>query len=279
MNDNKKPGPKIATKAMIEQLFDDAADIYDRAGPSLFTRFGARLAEHMPLTPGMTVLDVATGKGAVVLPVARRVGFTGHVTGVDLSATILQEADHAVCAAGLANVELCQMDAEHLQFPDGAFDAVTCAFSLFLFPDLDAALREMYRVCRPGGFLAVSLFDKTPPPFAPGWPILLKQFMACGRGVVMPQQVAYSPAEVEALLGKIGFRSVSTRSETNDIVFAILEDWWDFQFTVGTRLTIESMDEETRSKFRDEYLEKLRPLLAPDGFHVSLGVIYAVGQR
>ena len=279
MNDNKKPGPKIATKAMIEQLFDDAADIYDRAGPSLFTRFGARLAEHMPLTPGMTILDVATGKGAVVLPCARRVGPWGRVTGVDLSGTILQEADRAVCAAGLANVELCQMDAEHLQFPDGAFDAVTCAFSLFLFPDLDAALREMYRVCQPGGFLAVSLFDKTPPPFDPGWPILLKQFMAYGRGVVMPQQVAYSPAEVEALLGKIGFRSVSTRSETNDIVFAILEDWWDFQFTVGTRLTIESMDEETRSKFRDEYLEKLRPLLAPDGFHVSLGVIYAVGQR
>jgi hypothetical protein len=69
------------------------------------------------------------------------------------------------------------------------------------------------------------------------------------------------------------------RSETNDIVFATLDDWWDFQFTVGTRLTIESMDEETCRRFKDEYLEKLRPLLAPDGFHVSLGVVYAVGRR
>src|SRR5512136_2773103 len=98
MNDNRKPGPKIATKAMIEQLFDDAADIYDQAGPSLFTLFGTRLAELMPLTPGMTVLDVATGKGAVVLPCARRVGFAGNVTGVDLSGTILREADRAVRA-------------------------------------------------------------------------------------------------------------------------------------------------------------------------------------
>ena len=279
MSDKKKPGPKIATKPMIEQLFDDAADMYDQAGPSLFTRFGTRLAEHMPLTPGMTILDVATGKGAVVLPCARRVGPAGHVTGVDLSATILHEANRAVCAAGLANVELRQMDAEHLEFPDGAFDAVTCAFSLFLFPDLDAALREMHRVCRPGGCVAVSIFNKTPPPFDPGWPILLKQFLAYQKGIIMPQQVAYAPPEVEALLGRAGFGSVAAHSETNDIVFATLEDWWNFQFTVGTRLTIESMDEETRSKFRDEYLEKLRSLLASDGFHVSLSVVYAVAER
>ncbi len=278
MSDKKKAEPSTATKAMIEQLFDDAAGIYDQAGPSLFTRFGTRLAEHMPLTPGMTILDVATGKGAVILPVARRVGSTGRVKGVDLSATILQEADRAVCAAGLTNVELCKMDAEHLQFPDGAFDAVTCAFSLFLFPDIDAALREMHRVCQPGGCVGVSLFDKKPPPFDPGWPILLKQFMAYGKGVVMPQQVAYSPPEVETLLARASFHSVSMRSETNDIVFATLEDWWDFQFTVGTRLTIESMDEETSRRFRDEYIGKLRPLLAADGFHVSLGVVYAVAR-
>jgi O-methyltransferase / aklanonic acid methyltransferase len=279
MNYKKKTVPKIATKAMIEQLFDDAADTYDQAGPSLFTRFGARLVEHMPITPGMTVLDVATGKGAAVLPCARKVGPDGRVAGVDLSATILQEADRAVCAAGLANVEFRRMDAERLEFPDGAFDAITCAFSLFLFPDLDAALREMYRVCKPGGYVGVSLFDKTPPPFDPGWPVLLKQFVAYGRGVVMPQQVAYAPQEVEALLTGAGFGPVSTHRETNDIVFAALEAWWEFQFTVGTRLSIESMDEETLRRFKDEYMEKLRPLLAPDGFHVSLGVVYAVARR
>jgi len=91
--------------------------------------------------------------------------------------------------------------------------------------------------------------------------------------------VAYSPPEVETLLARASFHSVSMRSETNDIVFATLEDWWDFQFTVGTRLTIESMDEETRSLLKEEHLGKLRPLLAPDGLHVSLGVIYAVAKR
>lgn len=279
MNDQKKPEVRVATKTMIERLFDGAAASYDHTGPSIFTRFGARLVEHMPLTQGARILDVATGNGAVLLPMARRVGSEGQATGVDLSGTILQEADRAVCAAGLTNVQLCKMDAEHLEFPDQSFDAITCAFSLFLFPDIDAALREMRRVCKPGGSVGVSVFDKTPPPFDPGWPVPLRQFMAYQTGVVMPQQVAYAPREVEALLSRNGFRSVAAHTETNDLVYPTLEDWWDFQFTVGTRLTILGMDEETRARFKEEYLAKLRPLVVPDGLHLSLAVVYAVAQR
>ncbi len=279
MNDRKTPEPNIATKGMIEQLFDGAADIYDCTGPSIFTRFGVRLAEHLSLAPGMRILDVATGKGAVLLPMARQVGSAGHVTGVDLSGAILREADRAVCAAGLHNVDLCRMDAERLEFPDGSFDAVTCALSLFLVPDIDAALREMYRVCRPGGCVGVSFFDRTPPPFDPGWPILLRQFLEYGKGVRMPQPVVHPPEEVAAMLTRNGFHSAVAQSETNDIVYAALEDWWRFQFTVGTRLTIQSMDEETRARFKEEYLGKLRPMLKPDGFHVSVAVVYAVARR
>jgi ubiquinone/menaquinone biosynthesis C-methylase UbiE len=279
MKDKKIPELKIATKTMIEQLFDDAAALYDRTGPSIYTRFGARLVEHMPLAPGARIIDVATGKGAVLLPIARRVGSEGYVTGVDLSSTILQEADRSVCAAGLTNVELFKMDAEHLEFPDQVFDAVTCAFSLMLFSDIDAALREMYRVCKPGGYVGVSIFDKTPPPFDPGWPILFQQFMGCQKGVMMPQALAYAPHEMEALLSRTGFRSVGTHSETNDIVYATLEDWWGFQLTVGTRFTILGMDEETRAKFKDEYFGKLRPLLTQDGLHLPVAVVYAVAQR
>lgn len=279
MNDEKKPGRTVATKAMIERLYDEAAGLYDHAGPSIFARFGARLVEHLSLKQGARTLDVATGSGAVLLPMAREVGPGGQATGVDQSEAILQEADRAVREAGLTNVRLSKMDAERLDFPDHAFDAVTCAFSLFMFPDIGAALREMHRVCMPGGCAGVSVFDKTPPPFDPGWPILLRQFMAYQTGVVMPQQVAYAPREMEALLTRTGFRSVATHAEMNDLVYPTLEDWWDFQFTVGTRLTIMGMEEETRASFKEEYMAKLRPLVAPDGLHLSLAVVYAIAER
>jgi ubiquinone/menaquinone biosynthesis C-methylase UbiE len=271
--------PMVATKQMIEQIFDDAASLYNRAGPSIFTQFGERLVEQMPLTPGESVLDVATGTGAVLLPAARRVGTEGHVTGVDLSRVILQEAERAVRADELTNVELRKIDAEHLEFPDQTFDAVICAFGLFLFPDMGAALREMYRVCKPGGNIGVSIFDKTSPPFNPGWPILFQQFMAHQVGVRMPQPIAYAPEEVEALLSQVGFHSIETHSETNDIVYADVEDWWTFQLTLGPRITILDMNEETRARFKDEYFAKLHPMLQQDGLHLSVATVYAVAQR
>ena len=157
------PEPPIATKKAIEQMFDGAALTYDRIGPSIFTKFGARLVERMPFAPGSRVLDIATGKGAVLLPAARCVGPEGHVTGIDISSGILKEAEQVAHKEGLSNVDFKKMDAEHLEFPDQSFDAVTCAFALFLFPDMEAALREMYRVCKPDGYVGVTLFDMTPP--------------------------------------------------------------------------------------------------------------------
>jgi ubiquinone/menaquinone biosynthesis C-methylase UbiE len=271
--------PMVATKQMIEQLFDGAATSYDRTGPSIFTQFGARLVEQMRLTPGASVLDVATETGAVLLPVARRVGSEGHVTGIDLSGAILQEAERAVGAKGLTNVELRKMDAEHLEFPDQTFDVVICAFSLFLFPDMEAALREMYRVSKPGGYIGISIFGKTPPPLSPGWPIMLQQFEAYQGWVRMPQPIAYAPEEMQALLSRFGFRSIEIRSETNDIIYASAEDWWAFLLTLGPRPTILRMNQETRAQFKDEYFAKLRPMFCQDGLHISVGVIYAMAQR
>ncbi len=273
------PEPVVATKQMIEQIFDGAAMSYNRTGPSIFTQFGRRLVEQIPLTTGARVLDVATGTGAVASPAVRRVGPEGHVTGVDLSGVMLQEADRAMRAEGLTNVEFRKMDAERLEFRNQTFDAVICAFGLFLFPDVEAALHEIYRVCKPGGYVGVSLFDKTPPPFHPGWSILLQQATAYQVFVRMPQPIAYAPEEVRVLLGRFGFPSVETRSETNDIIFASVEDWWEFQLTLGPRAMILGMNEEKRKRFKEEYLARLRPLLRQDGLHLPLAVVYAIAQR
>ena len=110
--------PIVITKQMIEQVFDDTATLYDRVGPSIFAQFGNRLVAKMALVPGASGLDVATGKGAVLLPAARRVGPKGHVTGIDLSSKILHEAEKSARANRLTNVELRKMDAERLEFPD-----------------------------------------------------------------------------------------------------------------------------------------------------------------
>ena len=232
------PEPRILTKQMIKQIFDSTAKSYDRVGPSIFSQFGERLVEQMPLARGARVLDVATGKGAVLLPAARRVGSKGHVTGIDLSGEILKEAERVVRADGLTNVELRKMDAEHLKFPDHAFDVVTCAFAFFLFPDMEAALREMYRVCKPGGYVAITNFSKTPPLLDPCLSLLIQQFIDYQVRIVMPPQLTYTPQEMKDLLSRFGFRSIKSHSEPNDIVYASAEDVWGFILTLPPGATI-----------------------------------------
>jgi len=165
----------VATKQNIEKVFDDNAKAYDHVGPAIYQHFGLRLVDWMSLEPGTKMLDIATGTGAVLLPAARLLASYGHVTGIDLSAGLLQEAELSVHQENLTNVTLRKMDAENLEFPDETFDCVTCAFSLYFFAQIEVVMREMYRVCKPGGRVAVTVFDQALPPFDPIFPVLLHQ--------------------------------------------------------------------------------------------------------
>jgi ubiquinone/menaquinone biosynthesis C-methylase UbiE len=271
------PELTTATKQNIEKVFDDNAAEYDRVGPAIYKHFGTRLADWLSLKPGMKMLDVATGTGAVLLPAARLLASSGHVTGIDLSTGILQQAEALARAEGLTNVELRKMDAEHLEFHDQAFDLVACAFSLFFFPNMEAALREMYRVCKPGGWLGLTVFDRARPPFDPIFPALMQQFGTYQGKVWMPPHgMSFAPEELEVLLRRHGWQSIKTHRETEDFVYNNEEEIWAF---FPLRLALLDASEEARAQFKEQFLARLRPLFRPDGLHASVAAVFAKGQR
>src|SRR5215472_11226069 len=115
------------SEAGVVGLFSRAAPTYDRIGPQVFAHFGERLIELTRPAPDAAVLDVATGRGAVLLPAARQVGPGGRVIGIDLSSAMVREIEADIRSAGLSrHIETRQMDAEHLDFPDASFDQVLC---------------------------------------------------------------------------------------------------------------------------------------------------------
>jgi ubiquinone/menaquinone biosynthesis C-methylase UbiE len=113
---------------------------------------GETLCEAAEVAAGERVLDVACGNGNAALAAARRFA---RVTGVDFVPALLDKARGRAAASGLA-LDLREADAEALPFPDGAFDAVLSTFGVQFTPDPARAARELLRVCRPGGRVALA---------------------------------------------------------------------------------------------------------------------------
>src|SRR5688500_2176491 len=83
---------------------------------------GRRLVEGVGVSAGDAVLDVATGRGAVLFPAAERVGPGGSVVGIDLAVGMVERTRAEIERRGVANASVRQMDAERLDFADGSFD-------------------------------------------------------------------------------------------------------------------------------------------------------------
>jgi len=108
------------------------------------------------MQPGETVLDLGSGAGFDCFLAAGKVGPTGHVIGVDMTDPMLEKARANAAKAGLSNVEFRKGDIEALPVDDASIDVVISNCVLNLVPDKDRAFREVHRVLRRGGRLAVS---------------------------------------------------------------------------------------------------------------------------
>lgn len=198
--DDMSQGTGSVERNRIRAIYDQKAPTYDRTvgrGEKLMLgdfreRYGAELR-------GRT-LEIAIGSG-LNLPY-----YSAAVTravGIDLSAGMLAQARRRAAELGRA-VDLAQMDAQRLAFPDDTFDTVAVSLALCTIPDPAAALREMARVCRPEG--RIVLLEHV---LSPVWPV------AALERLLSPLQehaiACHLDRSTIALAEELGFRIESER--------------------------------------------------------------------
>ena len=214
----------------VEHMFDRIAHSYDLLNHCLSLGIDKRwrraaINSLRPYAP-KKMLDVATGTGDFALLAARTLG-PESLLGVDISEGMLEVGRKKILQAGLADVvSFRREDCMALSQPDGEYDALTVAYGIRNFQDLDRGLSEMYRVLRPGGRLVI--IELTAPRRFP-----MRQLFWLYSHVLMPlvgrlvsrdsKAYSYLPATMEAfpqgevmreILQKAGFREVEFRRFT-----------------------------------------------------------------
>ena len=158
--ENDDFGSDVGTRALsvisvenhfVEKVYEKLAGVYDLIfGPTLHPgRLVAR--DRMAIGPGTQVLEVGVGTGINASLYPRNC----KVTGIDLSSSMLDKARERVAREGLRNVRLIEMDAANLTFADDTFDIVYAPYLVSVVPDPVQVVREMRRVCKPGGKIII----------------------------------------------------------------------------------------------------------------------------
>lgn len=143
----------------VETMFDNIAHSYDLLNHRLsfgidFLWRKTAIKQLMPYKP-KAVLDIATGTGDFAIMSAERLR-PERVVGIDISEGMMRIGAEKVKAAGLDGViSFKKEDCEHMSYADNTFDAITTAFGIRNFQNLDACLKEMCRVLRKGGQLSI----------------------------------------------------------------------------------------------------------------------------
>jgi ubiquinone/menaquinone biosynthesis C-methylase UbiE len=247
--------------------WDLAAAAYEPLWQDQLASAHAELMAAAALAPGESVLDVACGTGLVSVAAARAVHPGGAVFGVDLSGEMVDAARQRARERKLSNATFARMDGERLDLPEASFDVALCALGLMYMPDPEKAVREMYRVLRPGGRMVVAVWGER---------------SRCGWSALFPIVDAEVESDVCPLFFRLGqeealarictdarFAIVAQQRIAATLSYADADEACNAAFVGGpVALAWSRFDDAVRARVRKRYLEAIAAWRHKRGYRV-----------
>jgi ubiquinone/menaquinone biosynthesis C-methylase UbiE len=254
----------VNTFSAIPAAFDEIAGTYGTTGDNFTATVAGHLVDLSSLIPGEQVLDLCCGPGPVAIKAAKAVAPAGHVTGIDLSARMLERAAAEAARAGVSEyVTFRPGDASRPHGPEGFYDSVLCSLGLYLLPDPGAALVNWRKLITPGGLLAFSWSLAQDP----RW---LKVFTAIEASNPEPGFLTYTSRLPQAdgmqtTLRKLGYQQPVIITETVTTIYDSPEQFWESSLSQGPWVSWRHMAPAQLQAAHDAAMRELAKLAAPDG--------------
>jgi ubiquinone/menaquinone biosynthesis C-methylase UbiE len=222
------------------------------------------------LKPGGSdiVLDVASGTGEPGLTIAGMLN-GGKVIAIDLAEGMLEVARENAGMRGITNFETISCDVSDLPFQDNSFDAISCRFGFMFFPDMLVAAKEMVRVLKPGGKIAVTVWSE---PEKNKWATSILSVVNKNMKTVPPPQDApglfrcASSGMIPELFKKAGLKNISETEVSGRLIPGNRKAYWNFMTEVAAPVVaaLSNADCEMKVKIRSEVFDLIKNTY-PDG--------------
>lgn len=242
---------------------------------------GDEIIKHLKLKETDVVLDVATGTGEPGLTIASIVK-KGKVTGQDISDNMLAFARQHATAKGLRNYETQCCDISELPFSDNTFDAISCRFGFMFFPAMQLAAKEMFRVLKPGGRIAASVWG---PPEKNFWVTSIMGPIMKNMQLPPPPQGApgmfrcSDPAQMMSLFKEAGIKNVTVKEVNEKTDAESLDFFWQYMNDIAAPVVaaMSKADDTMKGKIKKEVFDGLKqkyPGNGPLEFDYQALIIY-----
>jgi ubiquinone/menaquinone biosynthesis C-methylase UbiE len=230
----------------VTRLFASVAAEYDTVLP-FFSRLAASIVAVLDLRPGMRVLDVGCGIGAIT---AEAIARGCEVCAIDAVPAMIGRL-RARCPGADARV----IDAHDLAFPDGAFDAAVAAFVMHLLDDPVRASREVQRTLAPGGWFAIALPGQAND--AANGPDQIDALFAEYTRYLPAGGSIGQPLDSAALLAATGFTDITSTTVEMRMPVPDAEALWRWLHTHGTKAFLDDLPTDRRMEFHDELVRRV----------------------
>jgi len=262
---------EAAGQASSEAFWEEAAVAWTRHQEAMrdYTEPLSRwLVEAAQLAPGAQVLELAAGLGDTGFMAAARIAPGGRLISTDRAEAMVAASRARAEELALEGVEHRVMEAEWIDLPVASVDAVICRWGLMLLADPEAALREARRVLRPGGRIALAVWDaqdRNPWSAVPNE--LLREWGLAGPPASPGPFALGDEGVVRELLEGAGFQEVEVRP------LELVERHRDFESFWGRRLDLSRAFHDAImerpapeiERFKEELRARMEPYTAPDG--------------